>query len=326
MSEVGLLFQDVDGLMDALEGINVRCFFDEFLNKIVNLFNSNLNTKKPVEVRKWGLYFYNNIGTKTKKIELNACALYKEHEDTIIMTRDFYKGIYLFFLNIDKNIPHACWMATVAICFCLAHEMSHLYAGHCQLCKKNTLFINYNKKTGLSYMEHQSFEMTADLIAAEMISDLIAVMLRDNWHKKTYAYDDKEFFLSDSIKAITGFFYFLRSLGADNVVPLDQCTHPPTFIRCYESGLRFIHHSSSFYGNNKDALLKFFYYNTDSKENTFSEIYGIEPFLFRNQEAYPVAIYLENLFDLLNTELKNKLVKYNRLPYDKWHLESLNFM
>jgi hypothetical protein len=111
--------------------------------------------------------------------------------------------------------------------------------------KKNTLFINYNEKTGLLYVEHQAFEMIADLITAEMVSDLVSTILRDNWYEKTYACDDKELFLFDSIKAISGFFYFLRSLGADNIVLLEKCTHPPTFVHCYESGLRFIEHSSN---------------------------------------------------------------------------------
>jgi hypothetical protein len=49
------------------------------------------------------------------------------------MTKEFNKKYFFFLLNVDKNIPHGFWMATVATRFCLAHEMAHLYAGHCQL-------------------------------------------------------------------------------------------------------------------------------------------------------------------------------------------------
>lgn len=59
--------------------------------------------------------------------------MYKEYEDIIIMTKEFNKKYFFFLLNVDKNIPHGFWMATVATRFCLAHEMAHLYAGHCQL-------------------------------------------------------------------------------------------------------------------------------------------------------------------------------------------------
>ena len=289
----------------------IKALLDTWLENQVNFYNSDDNPKKPVNIRKCKFNFIDKIDNNPV---INAYAIYNENEDTILMTNELYRQIFLFFTLSEYQFEHTFWMASLALGFCLSHEASHLFDGHCQLCKNNKLSLLYNEKTGLTYDEHQAIELEADALASGRVSDILSTSIEKNLYKNFY-YKDEESFLSDSMRAICGVFYYLRFLGVDEHSSLNNCSHPPSFVRCFRTAMAFIEHYSLIYEDRKDLLFSSLINNVYDKDNIYREKFEIDPFV-KNQKIDLdfVGKYTGFLVDIWNTNIKSKVEKFSRTP------------
>ena len=289
---------------------------DYVLKQQVDFFSGNenvLNTYK----RDWSFTLMNIVDKhEINKPIQNAYAIYTKEADKIILTDELYKNFFLSMTCCEFQLEHALWMTFLAFVFCVSHEMSHLYAGHSQLCKKNKLGMLYNKKTGLSYFEHQALEIEADHIAAGRAAESIANVFLNGDYERIFRYKSKELFYSDSIKAICRFFYYVRYIAKEEKMyqaKIGNMTHPPAFFRCFWSVQGIIEHYNLYFEDNTKYFLKGFFEDLTNKE-----ISG-EPFLDDNKEKKldfnMLVDYKKMLHNVYCMKIENRINKFRRIPF-----------
>jgi len=287
----------------------VKKLLEGSLQQQVELFCTKGNIYG-IRKRQWALFIEDIKDRKGNSFE-NAYAKYDENKDVIIITDELYKNLFLSFTLLEYEFDRAFWMAQLALIFCITHELTHLYAGHCQLCKDNKLGIIYNSKTKISYLEHQAMEKEADYIASCRVADLVGETLRSGAYTTVFNYKNRETFYNDAIRAICIFFYYVKNIGKEKNININTITHPPSFFRCCWSVIGFMTHYGTFFENDKtDIFLNSFFKNIMDKET----IYG-EPLLGEIFNFNILIKYTDLLDNVWAEKLKKKVMATRRLPY-----------
>ena len=289
----------------------IKEMLDKSLEKQAEFYNSSMNITN--KRRRWKFILKEETDINNVQIK-NAMATYNEDEDTITMTTGFYRDIFNLFITMSDRFEHALWKTIVALEFCVSHELAHLYAGHCQLSNDRELSIFFRFSNGLSRPVYQMLEIDADAIACGRVADAVASNNIFTNGYLYYMYDNQEQFLTDSIKALCGLFYYLRSLGCDkHFIPYTN-THPPTFVRCFATGYSFIDHYTINYEDKRLLLTKNIFDYLADKKNTFCKILNVEPFTKTMSDIHIIIDYLDTLVKIWNNEIKGKIKKHRRLP------------
>lgn len=194
----------------------VRALY-EFYNSNENNFNKSKNTRD--------LKFYiANTRKDINKPEINAYACYGDYEDKIILTPILLDLILRLFLGLKEQRNYE-QMLYIALFFCISHEFSHLYFGHCQLSNTKSLSLDDFDERGFSALDYHTIEMSADAGAACRTVEKIIGLI----NAKRYEGSEDDF-LQDCITAIQGFFFIIRVI-TNETQPFYQSTHHPGIAR-----------------------------------------------------------------------------------------------
>lgn len=288
--------------------------FDDALLELFNLYNSNENaSNNQKNERKLTFYLWDEVDSRVPKPEINAYALYKdeEKEDAVYMTKALFNCILNMSDFCESDSTRASTMALFTGLLVLAHEVTHLYAGHCQLCKANRLSMIYSKEFGLAEIDHQTLEYEADKISAYRMAEMVDNNIKAR--KENSHNNEKEYILL-CLKSIDGFFNLLRYLESIYNPNNKTHLHPPAFLRGLSYRALFL---SSLENEFNITILESYNKSFFINHILFCRYYRQKPYYISDEyvllENSLYQLYLDKILNNFDRNIDGKLFKYRRL-------------